>query len=81
VDQCYLGRDKAAAARMVWNWNEDDAAGGSGAGTGAGIDSGTGAAISRIQSVCHEAFIRAEVEKAEEYGLEFGSVGIDDRSP
>lgn len=35
--------------------------------------------VSKIQAVCTEKFIRAEVEKAEAHGLNFGSVGIDDR--
>lgn len=33
----------------------------------------------RVQSMCSDRFIRAVVEKAEQAGLPFGSVGIDDR--
>jgi hypothetical protein len=35
--------------------------------------------VRKVEAVCNEKFIRAEVERAEEYGLPFGSIGIDDR--
>ena len=33
----------------------------------------------KIEAVCSEQFIRAEVERMEQYGLPFGTIGIDDR--
>jgi len=33
----------------------------------------------KIEAVCNEQFIRAEVERMEQYGLPFGTIGIDDR--
>jgi len=33
----------------------------------------------KIEDVCNEKFIRSEVERMEQYGLPFGSIGIDDR--